>query len=287
MKHLNSAQLVEKTKNLVGEERRITALVLEYLAEIERRRTFAEWGYPSLFEFCTKELCYSEAAAHRRISAMRLAREVPEVKEAIESGKLTLSTLSQAQMFFNQERKQGETYTPAEKRELLQGLEGKPRRECENELNKLAKNPVTEKELRFKASEALVEKLDRLKELLAGDPSLCTLIEKLADRALKELEPLPPAEVAPKTKRPESRYVPREVKRHVHQRDGGRCTFVSPQGKQCESRTGLQFDHVQPFAKGGGTRSENLRLLCPAHNRWEATQAFGTDFMAKFFQQSG
>jgi hypothetical protein len=42
----------------------------------------------------------------------------------------------------------------------------------------------------------------------------------------------------------------------------------------------LQIDHVVPFAHGGSsTQSQNLRLLCPQHNRLAADNIFGTGFM--------
>src|SRR5690606_13044895 len=60
-------------------------------------------GYPSLHEFLVKELQYSDGAAHRRISAMRLVGDVPEAKESIASGALPLTTASQVQNFFHAE----------------------------------------------------------------------------------------------------------------------------------------------------------------------------------------
>ncbi len=81
--------------------------------------------------------------------------------------------------------------------------------------------------------------------------------------------------------RAEGRYVPAEVRREVWQRDGGRCTFVSESGRRCESRTGLEFDHSTPVARGGETTVANLRLRCRAHNQHAADCAFGAGFMAR------
>ena len=75
------------------------------------------------------------------------------------------------------------------------------------------------------------------------------------------------------------RHVPRAVVRAVVERDGGRCTFVGPDGRRCGERMGLQFDHVIPFARGGKTTVENLRQLCPAHNQYEAERVFGEAHM--------
>ncbi len=76
-----------------------------------------------------------------------------------------------------------------------------------------------------------------------------------------------------------SRHIPAAVKREVHARDEGHCTFVSETGHRCESREALEFDHVIPVAKGGKSEPGNLRLLCRAHNQYEASQALGEGFM--------
>jgi 5-methylcytosine-specific restriction endonuclease McrA len=75
------------------------------------------------------------------------------------------------------------------------------------------------------------------------------------------------------------RYIPADVRRKVTQRDQGRCTFVSETGKRCEARDTLQFDHVDPVARGGQATVDNLRLRCRGHNQLEAERVFGTGFM--------
>lgn len=74
------------------------------------------------------------------------------------------------------------------------------------------------------------------------------------------------------------RCIPAHVKRAVHERDGGRCTFVSAQGHRCESHD-VEFDHIQPVARGGESTVANLRLRCRAHNQYEAERTFGEGFM--------
>jgi 5-methylcytosine-specific restriction endonuclease McrA len=75
------------------------------------------------------------------------------------------------------------------------------------------------------------------------------------------------------------RYVKASIKREVHERDGGQCAFVSDNGKRCECKRDLEFDHVIPVAKGGLTTASNLRLLCRAHNQYEAERVLGQGFM--------
>jgi hypothetical protein len=94
--------------------------------------------------------------------------------------------------------------------------------------------------------------------------------------------PSPETSASPKASvNPHSRYIPVEVKREVWARDQGRCVYVSTEtGRVCESTHRLQVDHRVPFAHGGHSTAENLRILCHAHNQSEARRIFGTKLQA-------
>jgi 5-methylcytosine-specific restriction endonuclease McrA len=77
-----------------------------------------------------------------------------------------------------------------------------------------------------------------------------------------------------------SRNIRRAVKDEVWDRDGGRCSYAAPGGRVCGARAGLEFDHVRPWALGGGSGDAgNVRLLCRTHNDLEARRAFGGAFV--------
>jgi 5-methylcytosine-specific restriction endonuclease McrA len=64
------------------------------------------------------------------------------------------------------------------------------------------------------------------------------------------------------------RHPSRPLRRSIWRRDRG-CQYVDPiTGRHCNSRFKLELDHHVPFSKGGKTTSENLRLLCRAHNAY-------------------
>jgi 5-methylcytosine-specific restriction endonuclease McrA len=88
-----------------------------------------------------------------------------------------------------------------------------------------------------------------------------------------EREPRHPGEREP---------IPAEVRRAVWERDGGRCTYVSPDGRRCESRWQLEYDHIKPAALGGPSTVDGLRLRCKPHNTLHAEETFGRAHMARF-----
>src|SRR6188768_1511794 len=71
------------------------------------------------------------------------------------------------------------------------------------------------------------------------------------------------------------RHCPAAVMRAVFLRDGQQCSYVSPDGRRCSARRCLELDHVEPWAVGGESTMENLRLRCRAHNQRYARQYYG------------
>jgi len=77
------------------------------------------------------------------------------------------------------------------------------------------------------------------------------------------------------------RHIPADVRRAVRERDRDQCTFRSESGKRCPARTRLEFDHIEPVARGGVATVQGIRLPCRAHNQYDAECAFGADFMER------
>jgi len=131
------------------------------------------------------------------------------------------------------------------------------------------------------------EKLRYVQELLshqvpAGD--LAQVLDRVLEAAIPELERRKFAATSrprptPGRRGRDSRHIPAKVRRAVWARDGGRCTFVSDSGRRCECRTGLQFDHVHEYARGGEATVSGIRLRCRAHNQFEAERTYGSEFM--------
>ena len=104
---LSDRHLVQQLKKLTAVEHQLEVVVIDHLRELERRRLYLSQGFSSLFDYATRELGYSEAAAWRRIKAMRLCGEVEGARERMRDGSLTLNSAALLQHTFDrQERKQ-------------------------------------------------------------------------------------------------------------------------------------------------------------------------------------
>jgi hypothetical protein len=82
------------------------------------------------------------------------------------------------------------------------------------------------------------------------------------------------------------RATPMEVRREVWKRDGGRCTWTSPDGRRCDSRWRLELDHIESPLFGGRSTVENLRLRCRAHNLLYAEEVYGREHMDRFRREN-
>lgn len=205
LNNLTDTALLNNTKSLVSNERELLTQILHHLREVDRRKLFAALKYKSLFEYAVKELGYSEDSAYRRINAMRLLNELPQIEAKLNTGALTLSNISAATQVFRAEVKtQGESRSLDDKLSLLKAIENKSKREAEEIAQSLSHAPKEmlkpefikpqgeeHIEVRFTAKKSLEVKIQRLKGLLAhSHPNISTaeLFEKLCDEfiTLKE-----------------------------------------------------------------------------------------------------
>lgn len=188
---------------------------------MERRRLFSSLGYKSLFEYCVKELKYTEGQAGRRIQAMRLLKELPEIEGKIEKGEISLSNLSKAQSYFKEAKRlqvkrdvadsssiglssgiSEEELNRSFKLKVLKDLENKSSREGEKYLLKLLpEKPLPREkerilkdnktEVKFIMSEELRAKLEEVRSLLGLKGlglSFSEVLEEMAKLSLESLK---------------------------------------------------------------------------------------------------
>jgi hypothetical protein len=112
------------------------------------------------------------------------------------------------------------------------------------------------------------------------EAGLDLVLEK--DAKKKGLVPKPRSRAASQSAASASDHVPASVRREVWKHDQGCCHWPIASGGICGSRLRPELDHIIPKARGGASTSDNIRVLCRAHNDLAARLAFGDGYMEGF-----
>ncbi len=102
---LSDDRLLARTKELSGIEHHLEVVVIDHLREIQKRRLYLRRGFSSLFDYTVRELGYSDAAAWRRLKAMRLCANFDGVRERLQDGSMTLNAAAQLQNAFDRQER--------------------------------------------------------------------------------------------------------------------------------------------------------------------------------------
>ena len=280
--------------------------VLHFINDCERRKSFLDLGYSSIWDYCVRKLEYSSSTAGRYIKAARCIHENPEVLEMLEKREVSVRNICQFASILDRDNKYA----------VLEQVKGASWRDVE----RLACNyrpPVALADrtvpvrvatpdgdqnmvfTQFLAPEEYAKVFEVVRSLMPSDMGygeiVLTVFREYHDRHY-------PTE---RHKRREAkkgsaslhshqwelseptRHIPDEVRDVIFSRDGGQCTFVAPDGTRCQCRKGLQVDHIHPFANRGSTSLSNLRLLCGGHNRLAAEKRMGTHVMRPYWRRGG
>jgi len=284
---LSDQALLQQTLILVKKEKEILSEILIHLQEVQRRRLFCELGYGSLFQYCVKQLGYSEDQAYRRINALKLIRELPQVQEQIAKGELTLSSLAVAQSLFK-------VNSEADKKEVLAALKNKSKREAEVVVRTFSPNlPDRKKELPLSLNPMQEEKWNLVKAKLAH----CNLTEEEILERLCDLFLTPKPKPEPRqTIKDKTGDVPMKKSASISapSRSSAACSIPLPTKRElfrradsscsnCGSKYAIQIDHKIPKALGGTNHPRNLRVLCRACNQRAAIRVLGMEKMEKYW----
>ena len=269
LSHLTDKTLLLEMISLVHRERALLAEILWRLKEIDRRKLYSDQKCGSLFEYCVKVLKYSEGQASRRVTACRMLKDLPELADDIKDGSINLTQLNQAKHFFNEIGEMDNS----EKKKIIDEIKGKTVKETEEILWKKKEHEAPQK-VKISLKKETVEALHQLRALKAHScPDLETLILKMIEVAAKEGDPTV-VKRQRATGKGESRFVQVGVKAKVWKKSEGKCA-------NCNSIFALEVDHIHPFAMGGKTKVENLRLLCRNCNQRSGQKAYSRTYYRK------
>jgi 5-methylcytosine-specific restriction endonuclease McrA len=298
-------ELHEKAKAAANEYQNCEIKLIQILKEIDTSKVFLRMGYSSLFTYITEALNLSEAVAYNLSTVVRKSKEVPELQAAIENG-LALSKARKIVPVLTKENsgvwlEKAKTLPKADlEREVAAVSPYVTKRESVRAVS------IDRYSLKLEISLKLKRELARAQTLESNRKKKSVNFEEMLEGVVKfyleHRDPLVRAEriVAKKNisnqnspkKRPPSigsfswgrgsetggvvtvarkpiaRKIPASIFHQVQIRDGGRCTYKSPEGKICENSRGLEVHHRKPWAVGGTHEISNLQLLCASHHHF-------------------
>jgi hypothetical protein len=271
-----------QARALTKEYLRTEGELLSLLIEMKTTGAIVALGYSGVYDYCHRGLSLSEAQAYYFKSVADASIRAPKLKEAVETGNLSLSLARRIAPVITQEN---QTHWI----DLAKSL---PQKELEREVCSANPNAVKPKEkikpVDKKLSHLSVlvnleteNDLKKLQDLLSQKLGRAASLQEVIEWAVKTTkEKYSPEE---KAKRSENRKVrdqkekssssgripiPNSVKHEVVRREAFQCNYTSAQGVRCQTKRWLDMHHKQEVAKGGKNISENLTFLCTSHHRW-------------------
>jgi hypothetical protein len=305
----NNEELLKSSSLYVQNERQAYEYTNWHFQEVQSRKLYISQGYESLYKMLIGFYKYCETSAYQRVRVINLVEELPVIAEALNAGELSITNLDKAQSFIKAyEKKNNEVLNSKEKLELIENIKNKTTLEVKeyfarldpettlpcDQIKYLSENHI---QVTWTLEKEILEKINHLKSLISHEnisPTNYELLNLALDAAIEKVEKKKGVFENPKksnkserkqtqgssqgtskiktrvfvTKR--SRYIARTIKRFALARANHQCEHIHTDGARCPSKFQLQFDHIVPFSKGGGSNLENIQVLCRGHNDFKS-----------------
>ncbi len=223
--------------------------LINVLSEVDRRKSYAEHSYRSLFMYIVRFLGFSEsqAAIYNKLVKTKILTN-SNVKEMALCGEVSLGVLSLAGQHV---RENPDVYkTPKKVEKFVESLRGKTRTEVDIQLNPQKPKSVIKVQEKTYIDLQRVKRKLKLEEMNDND-----VIAYLVNKELAEGKTIK-----------NNRTITSKTKAVLLRRAKHRCEFIK-NGKRCRATNYLEVDHIIPRSKGGSNHLANLRVLCRAHNQ--------------------
>lgn len=271
----NALNFHERALIVVNRYRKCEVALVELLQRADDRRIYGALGYNSLFRYACEGWGLSEEIAYTFINVARKARQVPALKEAIRSGRISITKAKKISAVLTVENQQ----------QWLTLAATLPKSQLEREVAKAnPREAVVESvkfvsgerlELKVGISQEMMLKLRRAQDVLSQKRRAPVGLEDVLGEAvalyLKKQDPLQQRSSKPQVPGPVER-LPKSLKRQVIRKFGGQCAHVE-KGVRCKERRFLEVHHKVPLSQGGTHDLSNLKLLCSGHHRAKHLEA--------------
>ena len=155
LEHVSSDALHRDLKVFAAQGCVNLAKTLAHIGEVDARLLWRDLGYPRVFEYCLRELHFSEGATSKRLQAARAAREFPAIFDAVAEGRIHLSGIVTLRPWLTARNVEGLLQAATHKtREEIEKLIAArfPRRDLPQSIRALPTPPVAEPAESFRSS---------------------------------------------------------------------------------------------------------------------------------------
>lgn len=252
--------------------------LLEAIIEVDQHKVYEKLGFAYLTTYCVKHLGLDDDDAGILVRIARKSQAVPELKQAIVDGEVSISNARTIASVITQDNQS----------EWLTKAKNLSRHKLEREVASVnPANPKPEKarhigngrvQVVLNLSEEEFERRCQIKNLVSQSLGK-TATDSEVEVAMIECyefykDPVHKAERAAERKNKErdttrvgSSRIPAHVEHEVNLRDKRRCQARNGDGSVCGCRRWTHLHHIIPRSKGGKDVAENLITLCSAHHR--------------------
>jgi hypothetical protein len=263
--HVADSALLHGLRSLLARERAATAELLAHLAEVDARHLYAAAGYPSMFAWCVEELHLSEDSACKRIRAARAARQFPALFAMLADGRLHLSAMVML----------APCLTPGNAEDFLAAATHRSKARIEQLLAERFPRPDLPARIEDLAAAPAIDLSAPGRMKFTGDKQSAAIVRP-------GVAPLAPGRYGLQLTVSQDTY---EKLRHAqallgHAVPAGELAEVFDRALDALIAR-LEFDHIEPVARGGRASVSGVRLRCRAHNQYAAECAFGAGFMSR------
>ncbi len=295
--HIHKEAVTRAQRYLIAE-----ADLLEIIIEIDKERIYEEFGLTHLTPYCIKHLGLSEDVAANFVRVARKSQQVPELKVAIEEGRLSVTKAKAIASVITSENQsiwieKAETLSKSKLEEQV-AIASPQTRKPEKAKIKGPNRIRVEFELSAEEMKLFRRVQDLISQKMGQSATLAETHNALVQLFLEKNDPVKKAERAQKrnqnsteakaeTKseqkakgmcRSQDHFVQKsrpalkaEIIHALNLRDKGACQAIHPDGSICGQSRWVHFHHKIPHSHGGGDTLDNLITLCSSHHRlWHA-----------------
>ncbi len=269
---------MKKLLSLLSEQQTLTCRIIQQARAIQSQQIDLLHAYPSLYSLLIHRCKLTPQDAFQLARCVKVLNVFPELLTFIKKGchnQQTVTNIAKYLRYFKNTNQLSKILSITSHRSQAQA-----RIIIESHLQINSKYNI--RNVNIEVDGQLSELIDKARNLLAHHNPQGISHQFLLTEGIKQIINKKGRKDGGKISS-NGRYLSEGLRAIIWNRAQGRCEYRAPDGNRCNSTWSLEIDHIRPFSKGGSSNSDNLRLLCNAHNKYLAQIKLGKSHMDQYY----